>query len=74
MTAKNIAGEVSDSEWDFQYVEHETKEEGELSGAGSSGQNGAETSNGQYQVNERETNGGIGNAPPNCIFCEGIVD
>ena len=41
LTAKNIAGEVSDSKWGFQY----------------SGHNGAETNNGQYQANERETHG-----------------
>ena len=74
LTAKNLAGEVSDSRWDFQYVEHKKKEEGDLSGAGYSGHTGAETYNGQYQPNERETNGGRGNAPPNCIFCGGILD
>ena len=74
MTAKNLAGEVSDSKWDFQYREHKKKEEGESSGAGYFEQNGAGTYDGQYQANERETNGGRGNAPPNCIFCGGILD
>ena len=55
LTAKNLAGEVSDSRWDFQYVEHKKKEEGDLSGAGYSGQNGPGTNNGQYQENERKT-------------------
>eukprot|EP00090_Calanus_glacialis_P045552 TRINITY_DN8531_c0_g1_i1.p1 TRINITY_DN8531_c0_g1~~TRINITY_DN8531_c0_g1_i1.p1 ORF type:complete len:169 (-),score=40.36 TRINITY_DN8531_c0_g1_i1:52-558(-) len=74
LTARNGSGNVSNSKFDFEYVEHNKVEDGQKRGGGSGWQGGNNFNNNCYGAPNTGGYGGMGQGRRDCLFCGHILD